>query len=202
IKIMDLLCSESVLTDLETANKCKKQTPAIQKTAVHQNNFNCTHNGSSSSCCLSPSITSKKPGIGSFTKCRSAKVAADSNINKLMYVFTSVTTSVCSPNKTKQIQREKSGSYQPINQLPQQEMHKTLFTPPTSSNATGSNINCKFLKAHVAVTDPIFTTDRCLENALKCEEKQPIIETYFKTVQKDITPPMRKIVAEWMMEVN
>ncbi|EDV99863.1 GH12170 [Drosophila grimshawi] len=54
----------------------------------------------------------------------------------------------------------------------------------------------------MVVTDPIFKSDRCLENALKSEEKhQHIIETYFKTVQKDITPPMRKIVAEWMMEV-
>ncbi|XP_036227655.2 G1/S-specific cyclin-D2 isoform X1 [Bactrocera oleae] len=53
-----------------------------------------------------------------------------------------------------------------------------------------------------ATVDPIFLTDRCLENALKAEEKlpQPVC-TYFKTVQKDITPPMRKIVAEWMMEV-
>ncbi|XP_067641074.1 G1/S-specific cyclin-D2 [Eurosta solidaginis] len=55
---------------------------------------------------------------------------------------------------------------------------------------------------NVATRDPIFLTDRCLENALKAEEKlpQPVC-TYFKTVQKDITPPMRKIVAEWMMEV-
>ncbi|XP_036319100.1 G1/S-specific cyclin-E2 [Rhagoletis pomonella] len=55
---------------------------------------------------------------------------------------------------------------------------------------------------NIATVDPIFLTDRCLENALKAEEKlpQPVC-TYFKTVQKDITPPMRKIVAEWMMEV-
>ncbi|EDW17050.2 uncharacterized protein Dmoj_GI14224 [Drosophila mojavensis] len=54
----------------------------------------------------------------------------------------------------------------------------------------------------MVVSDPIFKTDRCLKNALKTEEKdQYILETYFKTVQKDITPAMRKIVAQWMMEV-
>ncbi|XP_064554460.1 G1/S-specific cyclin-D2, partial [Drosophila montana] len=55
--------------------------------------------------------------------------------------------------------------------------------------------------AHVIVTDPIFKSDRCLENALKSEVRAQFLGAYLKTVQKDITPPMRKIVAEWMMEV-
>ncbi|XP_037931418.1 uncharacterized protein LOC119666208 [Teleopsis dalmanni] len=54
---------------------------------------------------------------------------------------------------------------------------------------------------NTATEDPTFLTDRCLENALKAEEKRPqSVCTYFVTVQQDITPPMRKIVAEWMME--
>ncbi|XP_055910733.1 G1/S-specific cyclin-D2 isoform X2 [Eupeodes corollae] len=56
-------------------------------------------------------------------------------------------------------------------------------------------------QVNTAVEDPVFLSDRCLENALKAEDKHPTVCSYFKTVQKDITPPMRKIVAEWMMEV-
>lgn len=54
---------------------------------------------------------------------------------------------------------------------------------------------------NTAIVDPTFLADRCLENLLKAEEKYTASCSYFKTVQKDITPPMRKIVAEWMMEV-
>ncbi|KAH8237746.1 hypothetical protein KR038_010715 [Drosophila bunnanda] len=58
------------------------------------------------------------------------------------------------------------------------------------------------VSVNMAIGDPTFFTDRCLENALKAEEKHnQIVDTYFLTVQKDITPAMRKIVAEWMMEV-
>lgn len=56
---------------------------------------------------------------------------------------------------------------------------------------------------NTATEDPTFLTDRCLETALKIDERrQRPLGSYFKTVQSDITPPMRKLVAEWMMEVS
>lgn len=188
---MDLLCSESVLADSEhSLYKYKKNTAQ--------------YNGNGSLCCCSAStISSKKPNISLIThgdlEC-SANTSVDGNMSKLMYVFTSVETSVCSTNKTKQhLQREKSGDYQPLDQQIQPSS-KLILTP--ANNSARANIQLKYVKAHLAVTDPIFKTDRCLENALKCEEKQNNVNTYFKTVQKDITPPMRKIVAEWMIEVS
>lgn len=52
-----------------------------------------------------------------------------------------------------------------------------------------------------AAKDPIFLEDRCLDNLLKSEEKSAVMHSYFTTVQKEITPEMRRIVVEWMMEV-
>lgn len=56
---------------------------------------------------------------------------------------------------------------------------------------------------HTACKDPTFLTDRCLENLLKAEEKNlnHCNESSYLSQQKDITPAMRKIVAEWMLEV-
>lgn len=64
-----------------------------------------------------------------------------------------------------------------------------------TSDDGGGRINC-------ADQDPIFLDDRCLENLLKTEDKHLTGCDYFKTVQKDIDPVMRKIVAEWIIEVN
>lgn len=53
-----------------------------------------------------------------------------------------------------------------------------------------------------AKRDPIFLDDRCLENLLKSEDnsyRKPI--SYFNSVQKDVTPAMRKMVAQWIIEV-
>lgn len=193
---MDLLCSESVLTDSEQSLYAyKKQTPIEQKATIEYNNISCKRNSCSSSCCSASSTNQSITTDHGDLEC-SSTVPVDGNISKLMYVF----TSVCSTNKTKQLQRAKSGNYQPVDQ---QQPHKTKITLTSATNSTGAaNIHLKFVKAHLAVIDPTFKTDRCLENALKCEEKQSIVDTYFKTVQKDITPPMRKIVAEWMMEVS
>lgn len=66
----------------------------------------------------------------------------------------------------------------------------TTADPPATDNV------------NTAIGDPTLYSDRCLENFLKVEEKHhKIPDTYF-SIQKDITPPMRKIVAEWMMEVS
>lgn len=57
-------------------------------------------------------------------------------------------------------------------------------------------------RINTARPDPTFLDDRCLENLLKAEEKYSSDHVSYFTGQKDITPEMRKIVAEWMMEVG
>lgn len=54
-----------------------------------------------------------------------------------------------------------------------------------------------------ACPDPTFLKDRCLTNLLISQKryKTPSCE-YFSTVQKTLTPQMRKIVAEWVIEVS
>ena len=65
-----------------------------------------------------------------------------------------------------------------------------------------AHITTKTCFANTAVVDKTFLDDRCLENLLKAEERNKTVCSYFYTIQKDITPPMRKIVADWMMEVS
>lgn len=55
---------------------------------------------------------------------------------------------------------------------------------------------------HKADQDPTFLNDRCFENLLKAEDKHSAQCSYFDTVQKDITPKMRKLVAEWVIDVS
>lgn len=43
--------------------------------------------------------------------------------------------------------------------------------------------------------------DRVLKNLLACEEKFLPSCNYFKIVQKEIEPYMRRMVATWMLEV-
>ena len=51
--------------------------------------------------------------------------------------------------------------------------------------------------------DPVLLSDdRVLHNMLKMEERYCPNSAYFECVQKDITPAMRKTVAEWMLEVR
>jgi hypothetical protein len=54
-----------------------------------------------------------------------------------------------------------------------------------------------------AYPDPVLLNDeRVLQNLLQMEERYCPSSSYFKCVQKDLTPQMRTIVAEWMMEVS
>lgn len=54
-----------------------------------------------------------------------------------------------------------------------------------------------------AYTDPVLLNDeRVLQNLLDREERYCPSSSYFQCVQKDLTPQMRRIVAEWMMEVS
>ncbi|XP_068984870.1 G1/S-specific cyclin-D2 isoform X2 [Bombus flavifrons] len=53
-----------------------------------------------------------------------------------------------------------------------------------------------------AYADPaVLGDDRVLQNLLKTEERYAPSSSYFECVQRDISPLMRKIVAEWMLEV-
>lgn len=59
------------------------------------------------------------------------------------------------------------------------------------------------VRLNTAVKDPTFLDDRCLENLLKSEERHARQHSnYFATVQKDITPDMRRVVAEWIIDVS
>ncbi|XP_055300323.1 G1/S-specific cyclin-D2 [Sitodiplosis mosellana] len=55
-------------------------------------------------------------------------------------------------------------------------------------------------QVNTASADPTFLSERCLENLLKSEETHPVIN-FYNNPQCEITPKMRRIVAEWMMEV-
>lgn len=54
-----------------------------------------------------------------------------------------------------------------------------------------------------AYADPaLLGDDRVLQNLLQTEERYAPSRSYFECVQRDISPLMRKIVAEWMLEVS
>ncbi|XP_011498355.1 PREDICTED: G1/S-specific cyclin-D2 [Ceratosolen solmsi marchali] len=53
-----------------------------------------------------------------------------------------------------------------------------------------------------AYADPaLLADDRMLHNLLRSEERYAPSSSYFGCVQRDISPLMRKVVAEWMLEV-
>lgn len=55
----------------------------------------------------------------------------------------------------------------------------------------------------VARADPnLLGDERVLQNLLRTEERYVPSSSYFECLQKDISPPMRKIVAEWLLEVR
>lgn len=54
-----------------------------------------------------------------------------------------------------------------------------------------------------ACEDPTFLNDRCLKNLLTSEKRYPTPPCfYFNSIQKNLTPHMRKLVAEWVIEVS
>lgn len=54
-----------------------------------------------------------------------------------------------------------------------------------------------------ACADPTFLKDRCLKNLLTSQKRYNTPSCgYFNTVQKTLNPQMRKIVAEWVIEVS
>lgn len=55
----------------------------------------------------------------------------------------------------------------------------------------------------IAYEDPVFIQDeRVLKNLMTSEIRYTICQSYFKCLQNDLKPFMRKIVATWMLEVR
>lgn len=72
----------------------------------------------------------------------------------------------------------------------------------TSNTAAAQQAQME-VRLNTAVKDPTFLDDRCLENLLKSEERHVRQScNYFATVQKDISPRMRQVVAEWIIDVS
>lgn len=61
---------------------------------------------------------------------------------------------------------------------------------------------CEQTNESTAYEDPNLLTPRVLKNLLKTEDQYVLTCTAFPPVQTEVTPDMRKIVAEWMMEVR
>lgn len=54
-----------------------------------------------------------------------------------------------------------------------------------------------------ACADPTFLKDRCLKNLLTSQKRYKTPScAYFNSIQKTLTTQMRKIVAEWIIEVS
>lgn len=53
-----------------------------------------------------------------------------------------------------------------------------------------------------AYRDSNLLTDRVLRALLRAEEKYLPAPNYFKCVQRELAPYMRRIVATWMLEVS
>lgn len=53
-----------------------------------------------------------------------------------------------------------------------------------------------------AAPDPVLMRRRVLDNLLRTEERYAVTSNYFGTVQTEVTPHMRRVVAEWMLEVS
>lgn len=53
-----------------------------------------------------------------------------------------------------------------------------------------------------AAADPVLLRRRVLDNLLRTEERYAVTANYFGTVQTELTAHMRRVVAEWMLEVS
>lgn len=73
---------------------------------------------------------------------------------------------------------------------------------PNQASAV-SNQQQMEMRLNTAIKDPIFLDNRCLENLLKAEDRHEALKNtnYFSTVQKEISPSMRRVVAEWVIDL-
>lgn len=72
---------------------------------------------------------------------------------------------------------------------------------PSSSEGSRPAVNGPRSPA-AAGPDPVLLRRRVLDNLLRTEERYAITANYFGAVQTELTPHMRRLVAEWMLEVS
>ena len=53
----------------------------------------------------------------------------------------------------------------------------------------------------ISYADPVLLDDRVLKNLLNTEHRFRPLENYFQVMETDITPQMRKMAIEWLMDV-
>lgn len=70
------------------------------------------------------------------------------------------------------------------------------------SSSEGSRPGAGALGPAAARPDPVLLRRRVLDNLLRTEERYAITANYFGAVQIELTPHMRRLVAEWMLEVS
>ncbi|XP_034135775.1 G1/S-specific cyclin-D isoform X2 [Drosophila guanche] len=183
---MDLLCSESIVCDSDSAYRINQQQTYAEP--IIRTDFSSTTSDSAGN--VANTIAASNPSNSSSNSvvCKRSEI---------VYIYASA-ESLRTQNQSHQLQEK--GMKEPVEWITRscsnQPSAVRLQGWQSKSDPLGSNY------VNTAIGDPTFKSDRCLENALKAEEKhQQIVETYFRTVQRDITPAMRKIVVEWMMEV-
>ncbi|BFG00031.1 G1/S-specific cyclin-D2 [Drosophila madeirensis] len=188
---MDLLCSESIVCDSDSALYRINQQQTLAEPRIRTD---------LSSVCSS--ITSDSSGnvantIAASNPSNSSNNSVACKRSEIVYIYASA-ESLRTQNQSHQLQEKgmKDTVERITRNFSKEPSAVRLQGWQSKSDPLGSNY------VNTAIGDPTFKSDRCLENALKAEEKhQHIVETYFRTVQRDITPAMRKIVVEWMMEV-
>ncbi|XP_017966283.1 uncharacterized protein LOC108658144 [Drosophila navojoa] len=195
---MDLLCTESILTHSEISliGYNNQTAQNITKHNIKCNSF--CEPLSYSSACFSTIKTGNTASSARVNIAANSSVPIACSMSDLMYVLSSVATPA---NATKLTKQRRSQVLCKV--PPHRSCNNTKWACTAVIKKTDAANDHHLIYENMVVSDPIFKTDRCLKNALKTEEKdQYILGTYFKTVQKDITPAMRKIVAQWMMEVS
>lgn len=73
-------------------------------------------------------------------------------------------------------------------------------SPSTGGSAVSGPAAAREPRA--AAPDPVLLRRRVLHNLLRTEERYAVTANYFGTVQREVTPHMRRLVAEWMLEVS
>lgn len=98
-----------------------------------------------------------------------------------------------------------------IKSQPRRQIQSKLFVIPSqeevlqSLQAMAMELLCcePGVRVRYAYKDPvILKDDRVLKNLLACEEKYLPSCNYFKIVQTEVEPYMRRMVATWMLEVS
>lgn len=80
------------------------------------------------------------------------------------------------------------------------DLHQARLLQNKSNITNGSETECCVVIR--AGSDPTMSGDLRLLRHLTAVEKTCQVSTYFGTVQRDIQPYMRRLLAEWMFQVS